>query len=448
MKRIVSYLDRFFFEEVSATGFGLMRIAWASSVLIYLLGSASDTVRYYSDAGIMPQNLGYLVFRSEYRFSLLQYITEPHAVVALWCVFVLTLTCTIIGVWPRLMTVASVLLLFSFHERNLQPLGGGDTVLRLVGFLLMIAPEISACSLARLELQWENWHAHRSLGEGGRKTGAFLKPLRTQIWPYRLLLWQIMIIYLYSAFDKMQGTMWLDGTTVESVFHHSHFFRYGKEIADSLTWISPFACFYTLVAEFSWLLLLVPREVWQVLPPRWKRHSLKRWVIGFSLLFHWGIFAFMDVGSFPLAMSAAFIGLLLDEDFATFKSIWNRRMQGRIIVLYDGVCGLCRRSTFTLGMLDFLGRLTPVDFRDKAIRSKYAPEITEENLDRAMHIKLPDGRTFKGFDAFRVLCRHLPLTMPLTPLLYLPGVAPIGRVIYGKIAEGRKKCAGGACRHT
>src|SRR3989344_7450198 len=211
MKRLLSAIDRFFFEEVSASGFGLMRVAGPATVLVFLLGGAGDIVRYYSDACIMPENLGHLVFRDEYRFTLLHYVTDPMAVTVLWCVFCVCLFCMMVGLWPRLMTVASVLLLFSFHERNLQPLGGGDTVLRNIGFILMIAPELGAFSVSRLEHHWKHWN----------KTGEFLAPLTTQVWPYRLLLWQIMIIYLTSGWDKLQGEMWLHGTGVEAGLHHT-----------------------------------------------------------------------------------------------------------------------------------------------------------------------------------------------------------------------------------
>ncbi len=438
MKSVIRYIDRFFFAEVSASGFGLMRIAWAATTLAFLLGTAPDLVRYYSESGILPENLGYLVFRSEYRFTLLEYITEPTAVLALWCIFVVTLICTLLGMWPRFMTIASVLLLFSFHERNLQPLGGGDTVLRNIGFILMVAPEISAFSLARLEKQWESWKAK----------GEFLEPLKMHIWPYRLLLWQIMIIYLTSAWDKTQGTMWFDGTVVEAGFHHTHFARWSKEIMDSVSWISPLACFYTIIWEFSWALLLVPREIWMIRPRWMHKFSLRRWLILGGILFHWGIFIFMDVGSFPFAMSTAFLGLLLDEDFEMFTRVLNKRWKGKIVVLYDGICHLCQRSMFTLMMLDWLNRLEPADFRKKSLQKKYAPKISEEELDRAMHIAFPGKIYFKGFDAFRKITWHLPALRIVTPFLWIPGIAPIGRVIYGKIAERRNQCAGGACAHT
>lgn len=348
----------------------------------------------------------------------------------------LCLVCMIVGLWPRLMTIISVLLLFSFHERNLQPLGGGDTVLRNVGFILMIAPEISAFSLSRLELQWKKW----------KSTGQYLAPLKTHIWPYRLLLWQVMIIYLTSGWDKLQGTMWMGGTVVEATIHHTHFVRWSKEIMDTWVWFSPYACFYTLIFEFGWLFMLVPRETWYVVPMWIRRHSIKRILILGSLGFHWGIFLFMDVGSFPLAMSAAFCGLLLDQDFATFKQMANKRWKSKIIILYDGACGLCRNSIFMLQMMDVLHRIKPIDFRNTTLRSKHAPNIAEADLDRAMHIKMPKGGYYKGFDAFRKLSWYLPSLKLLTPLLYLPGVAPVGRMVYTKIAESRNRCAHGECK--
>ena len=436
MRSIFRAIDRFFFADVTAAGFGLMRIAWAATVLAFLLGSAPDVVRYYSEVGILPADLGNLVFRGQYRFTLLAYITTPGAVVALWSIFVLSLVCMMLGIWPKLMTITSVLLLFSFQERNLQPLGGGDTVLRTAGFLLMIAPEISAFSVDRLEKQWQFW----------QKTGKFLQPLRMHIWPYRLLLWQLIIIYLTSAWDKTQGAMWGDGAAVAVVYHHTHFVRWPKAFMDSISWTSSYAGLYTLAWEAAWAALLIPKQIWNLIRPQWLyRFSLKRWILLGGLLFHWGIFLVMDVGSFPFAMTVCYIGLLLDEDFAMFTRVLNKHWKGKISVLYDGRCHLCQRSIFAVELLDHLHRVRIVNFRDSTQKNTYAKDISEHDLDKAMHIITPDGTTYKGFDAFRTLTCHLPALRIFTPLLWIPGVAPIGRLVYAWIAEKRSKCHDGEC---
>jgi len=446
MKRLLTILDQFFFERVSASGFGLMRILWAGTALAFLLGSAPDIIRYWSDAGILPRNLGYLVFRNEYRFTLLDTFTEPLPVLLLWCTYVTTLFCTLFGIWTRTMTVSAVLLMFSFHERNLQPLGGGDTLLRNIGFILMIAPEIDAFSMDRLERQWKYWW----------DTGKLLPALKTHIWPYRLLLWQFLIIYSTSLWDKLQGTMWLDGTTVAAIFHHTHFFRWPKLLSDLLSFFSPYVCFTFLVYEATWLLLLVPRNIWWVLPERVRKHSLKRWILCGGIFFHGTIALLMDVGTFSFAMFTGYTGLLLERDFAVLKNIANgwwlrktrnytRETNGKISVLYDGDCRLCTRSIFTLILLNHLGRLSPVDFRNAASRKRFAPDIALGDLDRAMHIRMPDGTTLSGFDAFRRMTWHLPALWPLAPVLSLPGVPTIGRKVYAVITANRKRCVEGTC---
>jgi predicted DCC family thiol-disulfide oxidoreductase YuxK len=60
---------------------------------------------------------------------------------------------------------------------------------------------------------------------------------------------------------------------------------------------------------------------------------------------------------------------------------------------------------------------------------------------REMWVKRPDGKHFGGFKAFRALAVVLPLCWPILPFLWLPGVAWIGKRIYGFIARNRFRYA-------
>ena len=86
-----------------------------------------------------------------------------------------------------------------------------------------------------------------------------------------------------------------------------------------------------------------------------------------------------------------------------------------------------------------------VDFRDAAAHRAIAPDISFEALDRAMHIKLPGGKTYKGFYAFRQLTHHLPVLWIFASFLYIPGIPTIGRKVYAHIAARRKKCTHEDC---
>jgi predicted DCC family thiol-disulfide oxidoreductase YuxK len=115
------------------------------------------------------------------------------------------------------------------------------------------------------------------------------------------------------------------------------------------------------------------------------------------------------------------------------------------VILFDGHCGLCRKSMRVLAALDWLGQLSFVNFHDETKRMQIAPRIPFADLDRVLHVIFPDGRTLTGFDGLRQISWLLPPLWPLAPLLYLPGVAPIGRTIYRRIARRRQRCTHEGC---
>lgn len=241
-------IDGFFFRRISANGFGLLRIAWAATALLFFLLQWRDVTFLYSGGGLISPELFGMAFRHEYRFSLLSTYTDPLTVYLLYLLMLAMFFSAMIGYRTRFSTVTATLLLFSFHERNLLPLGGGDTMLRNLGFLLMVAPQIHALSLDRAREQWRQWDMDRK----------FLPPLTMSIWPWRLLLWQFVVIYIASGIDKATGSMWWNGTAVASALHHVHFARWPMPVMDVISSASPLIGSAVLVFEFGWLLLLVP----------------------------------------------------------------------------------------------------------------------------------------------------------------------------------------------
>lgn len=430
MNALQRAIDGFFFARRSAWPFGLMRATWAGVALVFLLRQWFDVTVFYSDDGFLPRDLVWLVTRDDWRFSVLDYGGEAWYAWAWYLATLAAFTCSALGIAPRTSTIASYLLLCSFHERNAMTLGGGDTVLRNVGFIVAIAPGIETFSLSRLRKQYASW----------RKTRTTLPPATMPAWPYRLLLWQMMVLYLTSLWWKMLGEMWLDGTAVGASLHHSVFINWPYSVINEFM---PFAAYLnhsTLVWEASWLLLLVPAAFWAR-----AKIPMKRLVLAGGVAFHGGIAFFMDVGVFPYALLGAYLGLLDDGDRAWLKRLVDRRTVHPIAVLYDGSCRLCRRSAFALGMMDVFRHLKLVDFRDEAAKKKVAPHLHESQLDLAMHILLPDQTVRTGYDAFRYMSWHLPALWLAAPFLYLPGISHAGRRIYAWVAQNRQKCAHDRC---
>jgi predicted DCC family thiol-disulfide oxidoreductase YuxK len=107
-------------------------------------------------------------------------------------------------------------------------------------------------------------------------------------------------------------------------------------------------------------------------------------------------------------------------------------------LIYDGECGMCRDAVRLLRRWDSRGRLTYVAFQDEAAVARFA--IPLPALAAAMHLVLPDGRVFAGADAAPEIARLLPGKAWLAPLYSVPGVRPIARRVYARIAA-RRRCA-------
>ncbi|MDA1209240.1 MAG: DCC1-like thiol-disulfide oxidoreductase family protein [bacterium] len=435
MSTLLKNIDTFFFRKISAGGFGLMRMFWGLTILWWMGTMYKHVPFFFSDAGLIPTDLGYLSFRSEYRFTLLEYIVEPNQVYMLYFAMLIAALLTTIGKWARVSTTVTVILFFSFQERNLLPLCGGDTVLRCIGFMLVICPELRAFSIGRAVDQWKNWQKKKKL----------LPDLQMSIWPYRLLLWQATIIYLFSGIEKGLGTMWWDGTAAAAVYHHTHFTMFPKWVMDILSGGTAIVSYFTLIYELAWMFILVPHFISRRLPQVIHPGSYKRALLLGGLIFHLGIGLTMNVGIFVVAILVMYLGLMLPEDWKALKAFFNRKRKGKTHLLFDGHCGLCQRSVCFLHQMDSLGRLDFVDFHDEKRRKKIDPTLKFADLDKAMHMKTVDGRTEKGFDGFRMISWDIIWLWPIAPLLYIPGIPVIGRRIYAEIAKRRRKCDHEGC---
>ena len=119
-------------------------------------------------------------------------------------------------------------------------------------------------------------------------------------------------------------------------------------------------------------------------------------------------------------------------------------------ILYDGQCSLCQRAIARLRRRDTRHRLTFMDLHSVDV-SRIHPSLTTEACLRDMHLVTPQGRVLSGFDAFRHIAAQLPAWRWWAPLLRVPPVPVIGRLIYRWIARRRHalphRCASGRCAH-
>ena len=68
---------------------------------------------------------------------------------------------------------------------------------------------------------------------------------------------------------------------------------------------------------------------------------------------------------------------------------------GKLAVLYDGACGMCRASAEAIRTFDNGGRLELLDLHDEATRALF-PDLKLQNLLEELHVVDDQGRVYRG----------------------------------------------------
>ncbi|MFN6499278.1 MAG: DCC1-like thiol-disulfide oxidoreductase family protein [Nostoc sp. DedQUE01] len=122
---------------------------------------------------------------------------------------------------------------------------------------------------------------------------------------------------------------------------------------------------------------------------------------------------------------------------AIFHWIGYRLFANDMYVVYDGNCQLCRRTIATLKVFDIFGRLTFVNALDEqALTSHNLLWLDSQALLADMHAVL-QRKSWKGFQAYRVLAVRIPIFWLILPLLYVWPIPEIGKNIYRRVADSR-----------
>ena len=282
-------LAGFLFAPISARGFSRMLVAWAVVTLGSLLLQWGDVTWFYTNEGLLPLPPAVAGIEVATRWSLLKWIHSSATVFMLYLVLLASLVGVALGSFSkfgkpvvRVSLVVSVFLLHAFHHRNPLLMGGGDVLLLEIGVVLMVSSWFIGGNF-----RFQNLNS---------QTDESTMP----IWLYRLLLFQIIVIYISSAWSKLLGTTWMSGEAIATALQNPHFARFDLPVvfAEALSFImSPLVIGW----ELLWLLLLIPH---------WKYHKrVKRWLLLSGIAFHFSILLLFSVGSFSFAMMVAYVGL-------------------------------------------------------------------------------------------------------------------------------------------
>ena len=106
-------------------------------------------------------------------------------------------------------------------------------------------------------------------------------------------------------------------------------------------------------------------------------------------------------------------------------------------VVYDGNCKICRRTIASVRVFDIFGRITYVNaLEHKTLQNLDLVWLESDALLKDMHTVV-GKKYWRGFSAYRVLSRRLPILWLILPLMYLWPIPRIGDRIYRKVADSR-----------
>jgi len=118
----------------------------------------------------------------------------------------------------------------------------------------------------------------------------------------------------------------------------------------------------------------------------------------------------------------------------------------RPVLLYDGNCAFCVRWVERIRHWDRERRVQLLASQRRH-EMKGLPALTDEQLDRSMHLVLPDDRVLAGGAAIAEIMRIVPTFRPLRWGLRVPGAPRLMDRGYHWVAARRHRfgCERGVC---
>lgn len=112
---------------------------------------------------------------------------------------------------------------------------------------------------------------------------------------------------------------------------------------------------------------------------------------------------------------------------------------GRLVVLFDGGCPMCRRTVRVLRRLDWLHRLTYADVTEPGTLEHYASGLPEADALAEMYVVRETGRRVAGFEGYLQIALVVPAMWPLALLGRVPGIRHLGHAVYRMVAANRAR---------
>lgn len=294
---VAKAFEEFFFSPLDTRACAVLRIGLAVCVIVDLLVLRGDLERWFGEDGVLPL-AGSRRLVDPHALSPFEWL--PASASTLRIAFGLALTHAVLlllGIWPRVQALGLLIWLQAFQVRNMLIVDGSDIVLRAFAFYLVFMPSADAFSVPA-------WLA--------RRRGAPLTCVRPA-WGLVLFRFQMGLIYVGSAWEKLNGADWINGNALYYVSRLDDNFSHGPildSVFSSLA-VCRFLTWGTLAVE-----ILLPILLWF--------SGSRRLGIVLGVLFHLALGMTMSLFLFSWIMIIGLLAFLETDDFERFAR-WRGR---------------------------------------------------------------------------------------------------------------------------
>ncbi len=284
---------RFFHHPQPVEGLALFRILLGAVLLLDWALLAPDALVWLGERGVLSQATARRLLGGA-RLDVFAVLPAGDAwVLAVVAAAAAGATGLLLGYRTRWSAALAFVGLVSVHHRNPLILNSGDALLRALTFLLIWSPAGDALSLDR---------RRRRRAGAVEPPGPVLRPP----WAQRLVQIQVAVVYLSTAWWKLHGVTWWDGTAGYYVLRLAEFQRFPLPL--ERLWIESLAVTRGLTWASLGLELAVGVLVWV---PR-----LRYPVLAAAATLHLGLEYALNIPVFQWLMVASLAAFLPPRDVA------------------------------------------------------------------------------------------------------------------------------------
>ncbi len=234
-------LDRFLFASCQPTLCSMLRVVVGALLCVYSYVWWLDGAYWFSDNGVLRASTASNQLNGEFKSLLTLFPQTPEFVQGVLSLLIVQCALLTLGVWSRFQAVCIFVLLTSFQHRNVLIVDGQDIVARWFVLIMAFMP---------LDHRWSLSNA--ILGKHSLANTA-------DAWALRLLQVEMTAIYFSSAWMKVAGSTWRDGTALYYVARSDDVFGrfWLPDMLFETPWIVKLCTWSVLMVE-----VFIPLALW------------------------------------------------------------------------------------------------------------------------------------------------------------------------------------------